>query len=574
MISYFKQFLSLCSKKHKTEYFIIVILMLIGTIIELLGIGLIVPIFSLILDFENFKNYELLNNYFTFFSKYSYGTVVFLSLSLLVIVFLIKNITLVFISYKNGKFLNVLKADIERRLFVKYLNQDYLTYVSKNSSQFVSSIISEARTYASNIILSFLTLTNEILILSAILMLLIYIEPKSALFVLTSIGFVFFLLIRKTKKIVQKLGEIRLLNEQQRVQKINEGFNMFKYIKILNLENMFVDYFSVYNEKVKNAGIIQNVISQLPRRIIEFFGILILSSLILFMIYIDLPIVKIIPIIAAFSVAFYRILPGINQILVALQNLSHGISTMKLISSDLKEINNINRDKIKEKISLEKNILLQDVNFKYPGKKDYIFENINLDILKGEVIGISGETGVGKSTLTDIIMGLVPMNGGFIKLDNKTYQDNKILSSLKIGYVPQNIFLIDDTIEKNIILNTQKNSINKLNDALDISELNEFIASQENGAKTLIGENGLKISGGQKQRIGIARAIYSAPDILILDEATNGIDINKENKILKKIISQLSKMTIIIISHKSTTLEYCDKVYEIREKKVVLKKNV
>jgi len=337
---------------------------------------------------------------------------------------------------------------------------------------------------------------------------------------------------------------------------------------------MFVDYFSVYNEKVKSAGIIQNVISQLPRRVMEFFGILILSSLILFMIYIDLPSVKIIPIIAAFSVAFYRILPGINQILVALQNLSHGISTMKLISSDLKEINNINSDKIKEKISLEKNILLQDVNFKYPGKKDYIFENINLDILKGEVIGISGETGVGKSTLTDIIMGLVPINGGLIKLDNKTYKDNKILSSLKIGYVPQNIFLIDDTIEKNIILNTQKNSINKFNDALDISELNEFIASQENGAKTLIGENGLKISGGQKQRIGIARAIYSAPDILILDEATNGIDINKENKILKKIISQLSKMTIIIISHKSTTLEYCDKVYEIREKKVVLKKNV
>jgi len=548
--------------------------MLVGTIMELLGIGLIVPIFSLILDFENFKNYKLLNNYFTFFSKYSYGTVVFLSLSLLVIVFLIKNITLLFISYKNGKFLNVLKADIERRLFVKYLNQDYLTYVSKNSSQFVSSIISEAREYAANVILSFLTLTNEILILSAILMLLIYIEPKSALFILTSIGFVFFLLMRKTKKIVQKLGEIRLLNEQQRVQKINEGFNMFKYIKILNLENMFVDYFSVYNEKVKSAGIIQNVISQLPRRVMEFFGILILSSLILFMIYIDLPSVKIIPIIAAFSVAFYRILPGINQILVALQNLSHGISTMKLISSDLKEINNINSDKIKEKISLEKNILLQDVNFKYPGKKDYIFENINLDILKGEVIGISGETGVGKSTLTDIIMGLVPINGGLIKLDNKTYKDNKILSSLKIGYVPQNIFLIDDTIEKNIILNTQKNSINKFNDALDISELNEFIASQENGAKTLIGENGLKISGGQKQRIGIARAIYSAPDILILDEATNGIDINKENKILKKIISQLSKMTIIIISHKSTTLEYCDKVYEIREKKVVLKKNV
>ena len=574
MIRYFKQFLDLCTVKQKNQFVFIVFLMLSGTIMETMGIGLVVPIFSLILDFDRFKSNNLISNYSEFLNNFSYEIIVLFSLLFLIAVFLIKNLILIYIAYQNSKFLNSIKADIEKRLFIKYLNQDYLQYVSKNSAQFVSSIISEARSYAGNIILSFLTLTNEILVLTAILSLLIYLEPKSALFVLTSIGIIFYFLFQKTKKIAKKWGDIRLVNEQQRVQKISEGFNLFKYIKVSKLENFFTDYFSKFNEKVKTAAIIQNTVAQLPRRIIEFFGILTLSVLILFMIYINLSITTIIPIIAAFTVAFYRILPCINLILVSLQNLSHGIATMNLISNDLKNFPINSFSSKKTKMTFDKDLVFRNVNFKYPEKKDFIFKDASIKIRKGETIGISGETGVGKSTLIDILLGLVPIKDAEIKIDNKNYTSNRDLSKLEVGYVPQNIYLIDDSIEKNITLNYENNYEKKLNKVLNVAELSEFVSNQEDGINTLIGDNGLKISGGQKQRIGIARAIYSEPKLLILDEATNGIDLHKEREILKKIISYEPKMTVIIISHKSSSLEFCDKIYEIKDKKVFLKNHV
>ena len=310
---------------------------------------------------------------------------------------------------------------------------------------------------------------------------------------------------------------------------------------------------------------------------LELFAIIGLSSLLLTLIFQDLEFKKFIPIIALFSFAIFRIMPSINRILYNFTSLRYSDSVLHQLYSTLK--NDINSStKIKEhynKNNLISNfnnqINLINISFKYTGKKNFILKNINLKIKKNSKIAIIGSSGNGKSTLLDLILGVLEPTSGHIFIDNKDIFKQSLNYQKLIGYIPQSIFLIDENIKNNICFATDKDRINKKNlqDAIKKSALYNFIMTLPEGLETMIGERGFRLSGGQLQRIGIARALYNDPDILILDEATSALDENTERDIIEDIFNKNFKKTIIFATHRKSIIKYCDYCYEIKDKNLI-----
>jgi ABC-type bacteriocin/lantibiotic exporter with double-glycine peptidase domain len=276
-----------------------------------------------------------------------------------------------------------------------------------------------------------------------------------------------------------------------------------------------------------------------------------------------------------FVAATFRLLPSINKILNLVNRIRFSISTVKSLLNEIKKIeanryNEIINIKIKRKINIIKKIEIKNLKFSYDNKKNYCLDSLNLNIYNNSLIGITGKSGSGKSTLIDIIMGLKLPNDGFVKINNYDLLDISGNWRRMIGYVQQDVFLLDDSIKSNIAFGVQENYINKkkISHLIKKTQLENFITSLPEGIDTKVGERGARISGGQKQRIAIARALYSSPKILILDEATNGIDYDSEILILKLLKKIKKDMIIIFVTHKKNVLKFCDVVYELKNRKV------
>jgi len=268
--------------------------------------------------------------------------------------------------------------------------------------------------------------------------------------------------------------------------------------------------------------------------------------------------------------AAFRMIPSINRILAALQNLKYYSSSIDVISKELFDSPIIEKNK-PSSFEFNNKITVDNLDFSYKKKK--ILEGINLDIEIGETIGIVGESGSGKSTLVDLLNGLLKPTKGTIKVDNRNIEEFITSWQLSIGYVGQEIFLIDDTIKANIAFGIEEEKIdhNKINQVLKASQLSKFISELENGVETMVGDRGIQLSGGQRQRIGIARALYHNPSVLIFDEATASLDDQTEKQVMKSIYNLKQNKTMIIIAHRISTLNQCDKIYEIQHGQIKLK---
>ena len=568
-----KNILNLLSKKEKLNLTILICFMLIGTLFETLGIGLVVPILTLILDgkailqeFSIFNDVPFLKNYL---NSNSQEILIVHGVIFLTLVFLIKNLFLIFLSWRNAKFIFDLRASLEARLFSGYLNQKYDFFIKKNSSTFTNTIINEVSIFCGQVITASLYLFNELFVFCAIFSLLIILEPTGSFFILSILGIVFLVLYKKTKKILKNWSEIRLYHDEKRIRNLNEGFGMFKYLWILGLQDKFVNLFKSHNKKVVDAGKVHMIITQLPKKTIEFFGVLSLSTLILVMLYQNIPISKILPVVAAFAVAAFRLMPSLNLILVSLQSIKFGIPSIKVLNEEIQfnDVNSINK-KVANNLKLKSSIKLSNVSFSYNKHSAKILNAIDLEILKGEMVGIIGKTGSGKSTLIDIILGALPVAEGSIKYDNNEVANKQIYRNIKIGYVPQSIFLLDETIKNNIVLEQSKFDEERFQKAIEIAQLNDFINNLPKGVDTLIGENGLRISGGQRQRIGISRSLYQNPELLILDEATNALDMKTEKEFFDSLSKYKKELTIILSTHRLSIIRNCTNVYKVASGKL------
>ena len=577
MIILFKKLISLLNSSQKNTVIFLFFLILVSILLEVLGIGLIIPVFSIIIDPNFFDKYilelsYLIKNFSFDFSqlKFSKSQVVIFTVLLVVIVYTIKNCFLGYLFWKQNNFIRLVALDWSKKLFSGYLYSPYSFHLKSNSSYLFTNIL-----YAlaiANGIENFLILAAELLIIFGIGALLLSIEPIGALTAILTMGFCSYFFHLNTRKYLSSWGKERHYYDGQKLKHFKQAFDGIKHLKILGREKNFFNKWEFFNKAATKVDRNLRIVQILPRFWLELVTIIGLSILLIAMTVQNKPINNIIPIIGVFGAAAFRIIPSINRILGSLQRLRFDLPLVNIIHKELTETIKIDKIvAIKNNLDFNDVIKIDKVNFSYESRPLLVLSNISANISIGSQVGFVGESGSGKTTLVDIILGLLRPSDGFIKVDGTDIQKNLSNWQKNIGYVPQDIYLSDDTLRNNIAYGLNSNEIDEksLKDATKVANLDKFIKNLPDGLNTMVGEHGVRISGGQRQRVGIARALYSNPNILILDEATSSLDINIEKEIMKEISKLKGKKTVIIVAHRLSTVSQCDKLFKLEKGKII-----
>ena len=375
------------------------------------------------------------------------------------------------------------------------------------------------------------------------------------------------MLLTSTKKVLVLAGEERQKFDGLRIKILNIIHGGFKEIKVLNKLNYFIQKYNSSNKKFAYSYKKQIALSQLPRFLLEILTVISLLILVIILMVRDHSNIEIITFLSIFAGCAFKIMPAANRIIRSLQMLKFGKSSIEIILNFLLKNNSVSTSSNKY-LNNNNDIFfeIKNLNFSYGSKRnDFQFENINFKLKKNDAIGIIGPSGSGKSTLVNFILGLETTNSGTIETFGKSIHDDIFSWRSKIGYVPQDIFLFEDSIKENIALGVNKNEINdqKIFDVLKKVQLKEFIMNLNDGINTPVSERGLNLSGGQKQRLGIARALYNNPEILIFDEATSALNAEIEDEIIDQIYQLKENVTLVIITHKPSILKNCNKIYKM-----------
>ena len=539
-------------------------------VFETLGIGMILPAVTIIISDNLYQEYPIINEYFGFIEQEKFAIYFMLFFLLL---FFIKALYVSYLNWRIFGFSFGLQRNLSKSLFSRYLSAPYAFHLQNSSSNLLKNVTSEISIF-SGTVQSILMMLSEILIMLGLITLLFFIEPYITLiviFVLTSFILIFQF---STKKIALKWGKQRQYHEGQRIKHIQQGFGGIKEIKLYRMQNIFSEYFDKNNRIMMNTQLYTTMIQSLPRLWLEFIGIIAVTILILSLIISNHNITTLLPIVGAFLAAAFRSLPSINRVLNSWQSLRFSKPAIDVVHDQFINLADYDIDQMQdrkiEKLSFNK-IKIKNLVFSYSENMKNVFEDLNVEFSKNSMIGIVGPSGEGKSTFINLLTGLLKPNTGKIKIDSHLLEDVVLDWQANIGYVPQSVYLLDDTLRNNIIFgyNKSNNTEKDLEKAISNSQLDSFIESLPKGLDTLVGENGARLSGGQRQRIAIARVLYRNTDIIVLDEATNSLDEETE-KIFMELINNLRfNKTIIIITHKLSNLKYCTDVYSLANKKLI-----
>ena len=568
MKNFFKKSLFAISPIHYNNLYLILFLTLISVFIELIGIGMMIPILSIFAD----NDYLKYTKYF-FVKDTSKEQIFTIILTLFFFVYFCKFFVLRFLIHRQNELAHRMYTDLSRKLFENYLYKDYLFHVKNNSSNLIRNIQTEANMFCFQVIFPGIKLLSEIVVFLSIGSLLIIYNLKASLFVILFFSIVGYMLLKLTNKKLRQWGEIRQYHSSQTLKQLQQSFLSLKEVIINNLQEVFVDKYQNHNLKNALAGRNRDTIIQMPRLILELLGVTTFVILIFFLLKLGQPISEIFVIIGVFFFAAIRLLPAVSKIVNSVQSLKFNNSVVELIYNELNDfkkneyfINNQKNFDKKKTINLEK-ISLKNLSFSYDDNKKKIFEKINLEIKANDKVGLIGKTGVGKTTFINLISGLIRSKKGEININEKDI--NSVIPSWQkgIGYVPQTVSIIDENILFNITLEHDEKKIDfeKFDEVLKVVDLYGHVYSLPKNVYEFAGERGTKLSGGQSQRIGIARALYKNPKILILDEATNSVDESTEDFILEKLYKNMKDKTIISISHNNSSLKYCNRIFEIKD---------
>lgn len=556
------------SLKDKKKFFTLIFFSIIVLFLEIASISTIFPFIYSLSD-ENFLNkYQYLNELYEPLNlKKNYFSIIVLLLLLGII--LVKNILLSFFFWMENKFFYQTQEKISKSLFSNLINKDYPFHLNNNSGDLITRIRTDSVTIREAIAGLFNLIQSSIYILGIFLFLLI-LEPIG--FTITSLTFLILgsFFYKFTSKKISEMGEIRQKYEIERTKKLQESFSGIKEIKTFLLNNLFIKKYDILAQSVANSYAVRGLILKLPKVFLE--TLVLIAIILLTVILIDKTDQnsKIFALLGVFAVSAIKIMPHIYSILNALNTFKFSTKPIRYYNDNLKKLKNEAETKKNIKFKFNEKISFKNVFFRYPDKHENVLENLNFEIKKGNKIHLIGKTGSGKSTLIDLLLGLQISSSGKIFIDKIDIKDFKNQWLNHVSYVPQSIYLFDDTIENNITLGKNENEIDREHflNCIKNTELGEFINKLPDKENTIIGEIGSKISGGQKQRIGLARALYKKSDIIILDEATNALDDRTEKKIYENLI-QLKNKTILIINHKEIPLEFKFESFIIKDKKLI-----
>lgn len=570
-MSIFKKIWHILNHDQRRGAIVLLGMMLIGMVLETMGIGLIVPALALMTQSDLTTKYPALAPWLERLGNPSREHLVIGGMLVLVCVHIVKAIFLSFLCWVQARFVYGWRADLSQRLFTGYLRQPYVFHLQRNSAQMIHNAVNETDMIAVTGLIPGFTLITELLVFAGISTMLLAVEPLGALLVVSTLGLAGWGFSRFTRDRIVRWGQTRQRHEGLRIQHLQQGLGGVKDVKLLGREDDFLAQYWLHNVGSARSKQHEQTLQQLPRLFLELLAVIGLAALVLVMIGRGKPLDALLPTLGLFAAAAFRLMPSANRVLLAIQSTRYTLPVVDALYKELCLFDATPSPQQGHPVPFKSALTLEQVRFHYPSAQTPALQEVSLSIPQGTSIGIIGGSGAGKSTLVDIILGLLIPDSGAIKIDGIDIQTDLRSWQNMIGYVPQSIFLTDDTLRRNVAFGIPNDQIDEaaVRRAIHAAQLEQFINDLPQGLDTLVGERGVRISGGQRQRIGIARALYHDPQVLVLDEATSSLDTATEREVMDAVRALQGNKTLIIVAHRLSTVEHCDRLYRLEQGKVV-----
>jgi ABC-type multidrug transport system fused ATPase/permease subunit len=563
----FSKVLYLLNTLQKKQLLILGLLLLIGTFFEMLGLGILLPGLGIILNPNIGNEYPILQPFIKSTKGIPQIQVVLWGMGVLVSIYLLKAVFLIFTTWRQSRFSASLSAELSKELFYGYLRQPYSFHLNRNSAQMVRNIQGEVDQFSA-VSQAVINLSIELSAIIGIATMLLIAEPLGAIVVISFLFISGFLFFNLTKNKILDWGKQRLYHDSRISQHLIQGLGSVKDVKLLDRESYFLNKFDNHNSNKANILSKQTTLVQIPRLYLELLAVIGMSGLVIMMILQNKSLNLLIPTIGIFVAAAFRMIPSVNRIMSSIQSIRYSGAVIDVLYSEFYLIRNTPSEYCgSKKITFNYNFEIKNLTFSYNESDVNAINDISINILKGKMVGIIGQSGSGKSTLVDIILGFLNPSEGFVCSDGINIKQNMRAWQNFIGYVPQSIFLIDDSIRRNIALGVPDDEIDEvaINRCIKSAQLEQYILSLHEGLNTFVGEKGIRLSGGQRQRIGIARALYKDPPLLLLDEATSALDSTTENDVMRAVTALHGIKTILIVAHRLSTVSKCDWIYKFNK---------
>lgn len=557
----------------KPEALILLGMMILGMFLEMLGVGLVLPVITIVSKPELLNEYPIFNQLMELAGNPDKAELMLWAMGLLVIIYTIKNLFLAFLAWKQSKFVFSTQAEMAKMLFRGYLHQPYTFHLQRNSADLINNLQVELNLFMNYMLSPGMLFITESMVILGLVSLLLYFEPVGSLTVFSLFVIVGGLFQWLTKKRIIQWGKLRQEHEVLRMKHAQQGIGAIKDVKVSGTESFFINEYEKNSEMSLSMHQKNSFVQNITRLWLEVLAISGLFVLCLGMFLQSGTVSEILPVLGLFGAVSFRLMPSISRIVSSLNSLRFGTSITDVIQAEVNQINATDSTAPEnfQDMNFDREVAFSGVSYRYPSSHNNVLDNVNLTIRKGTMVGFIGPSGAGKSTLIDILMGLLPPTQGQLQVDGKKVSQSNVRAWQRlIGYVPQSIYLIDDTLEKNIAFGLDSEDINKiaLNKAISAAQLDSLVDELPEGIHTLLGENGVRLSGGQRQRVGIARALYHDPSILVLDEATSALDSSTEKEVMSAVASLQGHKTIIAIAHRVSTLISADELFAVKNGQV------
>ncbi|HJD20865.1 MAG TPA: ABC transporter ATP-binding protein/permease [Candidatus Gemmiger faecigallinarum] len=559
-------------RRQKIHFFFLLIAFIIGSFLELLGVSAILPLVNVIMDPAVLQTNEIYALLARLLQAADARDFIIKACVALIFVYLVKDLYLLFMYNLQFDFTYKNKARISNEMMQVYMRQDYLSLIDHNVSDLLRSLSTDVDLCFA-LILALLNILCESFTALTLAVYLMVQSPQTMLSLLAIMALFILVFTHFYRRRLAACGERFRERYAAKEKWLLQTFHGIKEIKVMGRESFFFRNYTAANYAYADADREQNLNQMLSRPMIEIACIGGLLSIVAVQIAGGAPVQNYISVLSVFAMAAMRLLPSFNRIMSNASSVMASLPGLDALCEDMRRARAMRcaaPEVSSEPIALERQISVEDVTFTYPSKEEPVFRGVDLVIPKNKSVAFIGPSGAGKTTIADIILGLIPPQQGRVLVDGVDIYRNISSWHRLVSYIPQNIYLIDDTIRANVTFGMEQQEISdeKVWQALKSAQLDGFVRSLENGLDTRVGDQGVKLSGGQRQRIGIARALYHSPELLVLDEATSALDSETETAVMDAINSLQGSKTIIIIAHRLTTIRSCDIVYEVKDGRV------
>jgi ABC-type multidrug transport system fused ATPase/permease subunit len=556
-------------KQSKRRVPFVMLLGILGTAVEAFGIGLVIPVMTTMSKASPGNSGSVLQPLFNFFGIQSVGTMVGVAVLSIVVAFMVKNAYQLFYSWYVQRFSNFSSQQLSSMLFRSFLRRPYTFHLQRNSSELLNTVQQEVG-MTLGIVTSTTGLLKEILLGGSVAVLMFITEPVAAASTLVILIFGSILYTKVTKPRIAYFGQQRQKIQAPLMRYLLQGFGGVKDIQVLGRAEDFSTQYEAQNLIVQNANLRYRLINQIAPMWTELLAMSGLTVVVWVMVWQGRAPDRIIPLLGLFVIATWRFVPSINNVISLVNSLAYSKPAVESLYNEFEYIKKQN-EIVKTQAVFTDKIEMRNLTFSYANTLAPSLRDVNIVVHKGETVGFIGPSGAGKSTLVDVILGLLPPSSGELLVDDINMHEQNIEWQSTIGYVAQAIYLTDDTIRRNVAFGIAENEIDDvaLERALKSAQLWEFVQGLPDKTHSIVGERGIRVSGGQRQRIGIARALYHEPQVLVLDEATSSLDIETETEVMSAIRALQGFKTILIVAHRLSTVQHCDRVYKIEDATIV-----